>query len=335
MQRSALIVGITGGIGNELARALLAAGWRVRALHRAPLTAARSSEGLGAVEWVQGDALNAKQVVAAASGVSLVVHAANPAGYKNWKGLQLPMLESSLAAAEAAGALLVLPGTLYNFGPDAFPLVNEASPQRPETRKGKIRVEMEERLKAAADSGVRVLIVRAGDFFGPRAAGNSWFSAALVKPGRPVRSVTYPGARDVGHAWAYLPDLAQTIVRLVERSSELRPFEVFHVAGHWFERGVAMAEATCRAAGLPRARIRSFPWFAIYLLAPFFETFREMLEMRYLWKVPVQLDNRKLVAFLGSEPHTPIEVALRQTLAGLRCVDASGRAQASAHAAAS
>jgi hypothetical protein len=55
---------------------------------------------------------------------------------------------------------------------------------------------------------VKVLIVRAGDFFGPGASGNSWFAQGLVKPGRPFRSVTYPGKRDAGHARAYLPDLA-------------------------------------------------------------------------------------------------------------------------------
>jgi hypothetical protein len=42
-------------------------------------------------------------------------------------------------------------------------------------------------------------------------------------------------------------------------------------------------------------RFGSIPWFAIRILAPFVETFREMLEMRYLWKKPLKLDNRKLV----------------------------------------
>ena len=52
------------------------------------------------------------------------------------------------------------------------------------------------------------------------------------------------------------------------------------------------------------------------------ETFREMLEMRYLWREPLQLDNRKLVAFLGGEPHTPLDTALRETLSGLGCLAA-------------
>jgi hypothetical protein len=39
-----------------------------------------------------------------------------------------------------------------------------------------------------------------------------------------------------------------------------------------------------------------------------------MLEMRYLWQVPLQLDNEKLRAAIGAEPHTPIETALAATL---------------------
>jgi nucleoside-diphosphate-sugar epimerase len=319
MNRSALIIGATGGFGSETTRALLASGFRVRALTRDPERARRSFPELAGVEWVRGDALRTEDVVAAAAGVGVVVHAANPPGYRNWAGTVLPMLESSIAAAKAAGARIVLPGTVYNFGPGTPASVDESARQEPVTRKGKIRVAMERRLEAASRDGVRVLVVRAGDFFGPRASQNSWFSQAFVKPGRAVRSIVYPGRHDAGHSWAYLPDLARTIVRLLEREAELGAFEVFHFRGHSFERGVALAEATRAAAGVPQAPIRRFPWFAIYLLAPFVETFREMLEMRYLWLTTLLLDNGKLVRFLGEEPHTPLEQALRATLAGLGC----------------
>jgi nucleoside-diphosphate-sugar epimerase len=269
--------------------------------------------------------MNAAEVVAAAAGVSVIVHAANPPGYRNWKGLALPMLESTILAAKAAGARIVFPGTVYNFGPDALPLISEAAPQHPKTRKGAIRVAMEDRLKQIARSGVPVLILRAGDFFGTH-AGNSWFSQGLVKPGRPLHSVTYPGKPDVGHAWAYLPDVAETIARLLDREADLQPFEVFHFGGHWFDRGVTMAESTREAARAPQAPIRPFPWMVVYALGPFKETFREMLELRYLWTKALQLDNRKLVAFLGREPHTPLEIALRETLHGLGCMDGAAMA---------
>src|SRR4051794_15833161 len=107
MNRIALVIGATGGIGSETARTLVAGGWTVRALTRDVERATRQFAHLGAVEWVQGDAMHRADVVAAAAGASVVVHAANPPGYKNWKGLALPMLESSIAAAKAAGARVV------------------------------------------------------------------------------------------------------------------------------------------------------------------------------------------------------------------------------------
>jgi nucleoside-diphosphate-sugar epimerase len=318
MERTALVIGATGGVGGETAVALLARGWKVRALHRRPEEAARTSID-PRIEWVAGDAMVPASVLAAAGGVSVIVHGANPPGYRNWKGLVLPMLGSTIAAARAVGARVVLPGTVYNYGPEVLPRVRETAEQRPRTRKGAIRVEMERRLK---DSGVPALVVRAGDFFGPRAK-NNWFSQGIVTPGRPVRWLAYPAKAGVGHGWAYLPDLARTIALLLDREAELEPFAVFHFRGHWFDRGIAIAEAVRRVAPAPKAWIVPFPWLLIYLLAPFVETFREMIEVRWVWKQPLELVNDKLVAFLGEEPHTPLDVALGETLRGLGCLGAA------------
>jgi hypothetical protein len=40
------------------------------------------------------------------------------------------MIENTIAAAKTIGARILLPGTIYNFGPDAFPVLREDSPQR-------------------------------------------------------------------------------------------------------------------------------------------------------------------------------------------------------------
>ena len=318
-KRTVFVLGATGGIGGEVTLALLQGGWRVRSLHRQPGRAAQRAHQLADVQWVAGDAMRREDVVAAAEGADVIVHGVNPPGYHNWRGLVLPMLESSIAAAKASGARLVFPGTVYNFGPDAFPNLNERSPQNPMTRKGKIRVEMEERLETVSRDGVRALIVRAGDFFGPR-TGNSWFAQGLIKPGRPVRSILYPGRPDVGHAWAYLPDLAAAIAQLLNREAELADFDVFHFGGHWFEPGIEMAHAIQRVVGEPHPTIRRFPWVLAFAASPLVIVFREMLELRYLWQRPVRLDNAKLLAFLGAEPHTPIDAAVRATLVGLGCL---------------
>lgn len=311
--KTALVLGATGGIGGETARQLRAAGWRVRALAR------RAAEGEG-LEWVRGDAMNRSDVARAAAGCAVIVHAVNPPGYRRWAELVLPMLDNTIAAALAEQATIVLPGTVYNYGPDAFPLIAEDAPQNPRTRKGRIRVALEQRLQAAAGRGCRVLIVRAGDFFGPR-AGNSWFAQGLVKPGRPVARIALPG-RGVGHQWSYLPDVARTLVALLERRGELQPFENFHMAGHWDADGEQMAAAIRRAVlrrGGAKPSTAPFPWWLVTLASPFVATLRELREMRYLWRQPVRMSNARLIGILGAEPHTPLDEAVEATLDGLGC----------------
>jgi len=180
--------------------------------------------------------MNAAEVTTAAEAASVIVHAVNPPGYRNWGQLVIPMIESSIGAAPTHGARILLPGTIYNYGPDAFPTLRENSPQEPLTRKGRIRAALEQRLQ---DSGVRALIVRAGDLFGPD-AGNNWFSQGLVKPGQPITSIRYPGRPGVGHAWAYLPDLAETMAQLLDRESTVGAFERFHFEGQWDADGTRM-----------------------------------------------------------------------------------------------
>ncbi|WP_042338510.1 NAD-dependent epimerase/dehydratase family protein [Paraburkholderia ferrariae] len=319
--KQALVLGATGAIGGEVARQLHEAGWQVRALHR------RGSPAAGAaadgIEWQQGDAMDREAVMRAASGCQVIVHAVNPPGYRNWSQLVLPMIGNTIAAAQAAGATIVLPGTVYNYGPDAFPTLREDQPQQPRTRKGAIRVELERQLQAATAQGVRTIVVRAGDFFGPRLTANSWFSQGLVKAGQPVRTVQLPGRPGVGHQWAYVPDVARTMIELIERRETLPPFAAFHLGGHWDPDGTKMAEAICRIARLHGAkpRQRRFSWALVFAAAPFMTTLRELLEMRYLWRVPVRLDNARLVATLGREPHTPLDVAVGATLAGIGCLD--------------
>ncbi len=319
MTKTALIIGITGGIGNHAAHALIANGWHVRALHRHPDQARKDFPQGSAVDWIKGDAMNENDVVTAAQGVDIIFHGANPPAYKNWRGLALPMLKNAITAAKSASARLVFPGNVYNYGPDAWSVVTEDSPQNPKTRKGAVRAEMERMLRIASTHGCRVLILRAGDYFGANAP-SSWLPNVIVKPGKKIGSVTYPGKSGVGHAWAYLPDVGNTIARLVERESELATFEIFNFGGHYFDDGQDFVESIKRVANVPDAPTKAMPWFMLFLASPFVSLFREILEMRYLWSVDLKLDNSKLASFLGAEPHTPLDHALKNTLVSMRCI---------------
>ena len=89
--------------------------------------------------------------------------------------------------------------------------------------------------------------------------------------------------------------------------------------GHWDADGTRMAGAIERVVGR-KLRIWNMPWRALYLAAPLSPFFRELLEMRYLWSKPLRMPNEKLVAFLGEEPRTPLDAAVRRTLEDMRCL---------------
>lgn len=312
----ALVLGANGGIGGEMMRKLLTRGWAVTALDRR-----RSGVDADGVVRVLGDAMSPADVLAAARGVSVIVHAVNPPGYRNWGRLVLPMLDATIAAARAVGARVVLPGTVYNYGPDAAPAIAEEAPQHPKTRKGAIRVEMERRLEAAARDGVPVIVLRCGDYFGPR-SGNNWFSQGLIRPGTPVATITDPGMVGVAHQWAYLPDVAETMMRLIEASDRLAAFTRCHFEGHVDGDGTQMIAAIRRVVGNPGIRVKRFPWWLIRSLSPVVGLFGELAEMRYLWRHEYRLTNRRLLDLLDEEPHTPLDEAIRATLIGQGCLAA-------------
>lgn len=323
--KTALVLGATGGIGGAIARALDRHGWTVRALARDPAKAAADWKGSSMPYWIAGDALIRADVVGAAEGVDAIVHAVNPPGYRNWDRVVLPMMANTVAAAEAAGgARVVLPGTIYNFDPAQVAVIDADTPQTPRTRKGAIRVRLERLLEDAAPV-VPSLIVRAGDFFGPEVRA-SWFAQSLVKPGQPVRRLLNP-ATGAGHSWAYLPDLAEAIVRLMDAGDRLEAFERVQFEGYCDTSGAGMVEAVRRAIGRDVPE-RAFPWWLMRLLAPFGGFPREVVEIEPFWRHPLRLDNRRLVALIGEEPRTPFGTAIETTLAALDCLDHPAAASA-------
>lgn len=153
--RTALVLGATGGVGGAIAARLMRERWQVRALCR-NADAARSGwrHDCPAPQFVTGDAMDGASVVRAATlgdGVAAIVHAVNPPGYRNWSSLVLPMIDNTLAAARAAGgARIVLPATVYNYDPVQTPVIDENTPQNARTTKGRIRVALERKLAEAS-----------------------------------------------------------------------------------------------------------------------------------------------------------------------------------------
>ncbi len=317
--KTVVVLGARGRFGGAAVRAFAQAGWRVVAQTRgAPAAVPGAAAEGAAVQWVQAEAHDTAALLRAAPGAQVVVHALNPA-YTNaaWEREAPRLTTAALDLAQALGATLMLPGNIYNFGAHAPQQLREDTPFHPSTRKGRVRVAMEARLHA---STVRTVVIRAGDFFG--SGQGSWLDLVLAKELR-QGVLRYPGAAGVPTAWAYLPDLARCFVQVAQRRSDLAAHEVLHFAGYSLERADwerALGDFAHAQGWLsPQAglKLRSMPWAVMRIVAWFNPLVASLLEMRYLWQEPHRLDNRRLVALLGAEPHTPFDQAARAALQAL------------------
>lgn len=283
MTKTVLITGASGKIGTHAARAFEAAGWTIRRYDR-----------------TTGD------MTAAAQGCDVIVNGMNPPNYHDWANILPEITRQTIAAARASGASVILPGNVYVFG-DHPGTWSETTPHRPCANKGRIRAELEQ---AYRDSGVQVIILRAGDFIDPDRNADVMSLMVLNRIAR--GKITAPGPRDRMRAYAWLPDWARAAQMLAERRDSLARFEDVPFPGHAFTLEELRHELEA-LLGRP-LRFGAFPWWALRLTAPVWELARELGEMRYLWQVPHSLSGQRLATLLPEFEPTPLAEVLRGAL---------------------
>lgn len=171
---------------------------------------------------------------------------------------------------------------------------------------------MESRYRQAAREGVQVIILRAGDFIDDHGEG-LWFDFALTKSLARSRMV-YPGRTDIAHAWTWLPDMGRAVAILAARRAQLPAFSDLAMPGINVT-GQQMLAAMARVTG-KTLRMAGFSWTMIRLIAPFWVTGREVLEMRYLWNTPHELDGSDFLRLVPDFVVTPLDTVLAASLKG-------------------
>jgi len=320
-----LVLGANGRFGLAAAQAFAAAGWHVLAHVRRDGARGRP----GGAELVRAPLADVGDALAGRPVPDVVVHGINPI-YTRWDEEALPAARAAMDLAERFGARFMLPGNVYNYGEAMPERLDETTPQRPTTAKGRIRAEMESELERRAASGrLRATVITAGDFFG--AGSGSWFDAVVVKS-IAKGTIAYPGDPELAHAWAYLPDLARAFVA-VASLADLAPFERFTFAGHSV-RGVeflaALEGAAARLGLTPERGWRrgGMPWPLIRAAGVVVPLWRELARMSYLWRVPHALDGTQLARRCPALRSTPLGTAVAESLAALGVVASLAQATA-------
>ena len=309
-----LVLGATGSFGGAVAAELLSRGHTVRALVRDPAKMNARFASQANLEVVEGDVQDVEVLGRAAAGCGVIVHGVNY-NYDQW----FPHMETAtaniLAAARNSGAMIVFPGSIYSLGAaEDQPFAEEARPA-PTTKKGELRLWMEDQLKAYAAEGGRVLNIRAGDYFGPTVRNglvDPAFSAAATG-----KTMLVLGDMSIPHQWAYVPDLARATVDLLEKSTELAPYEVVHFAGQTARPQRAFFSELARQAASPD-KIRRAPWWLLDLMGLFSPLIREVVAMRYIWDTTVLIDGPRFRELLPDFQTTPLDRAIAETLDSYR-----------------
>lgn len=271
-----------GPAGAATARLLAAQGHSVRVVTR---SGGNPEPG---IEHLALDAADPERLTAAARGAAAIHHCAAPP-YHHWVRAWPPLVASACAAAETTGAVLVMLGNLYGYGPVGGPLT-EGLPLAATGPKGRVRAAGWERARTLHEQGrVRAVEVRASDFFGPGVTDGGHLAARVVPPllrGRPVSALGDP---DAPHSWTYLPDVAAAMAEVAgEERAWGRPW---HVPTQPARSVREMADRIAAEAATGPAVVRRIPPAVLGLAGLVSPLMRELKEIRYQFDRPFVVDS--------------------------------------------
>ncbi|MDR6224502.1 NAD-dependent epimerase/dehydratase family protein [Desmospora profundinema] len=289
-QQLATVFGGSGGMGQYVVRELIKEGYRVRVVARGKEKIRKRLHDVE-VDVRMGDAADSSFARRACEGSSLVFHSIG-FPYPEWEEKQIPVMQSLLKGASGEGRRFVLVHPVYAYGHPVTNLVSEEHPTRPKTKKGNIRLKMEQMLQEAHDRGdVEGVIARFPDFYGPHVC-NSYLdyilSTALTK-----NKVHWVGPLETKREYIYVPDGAKALIKLALSGQagggawniggrEYAGTEILKAIGKVLDKDLS-------GRSVPRWGLRLMGW--IFLL-----------------------DSAKYQKQFGSIPVTPLDEGIRETL---------------------
>ncbi|MET8293299.1 NAD-dependent epimerase/dehydratase family protein [Streptomyces sp. NPDC001272] len=293
-----------GPAGAATARLLAGQGHTVKVV----TTSGRTPEP--GIEHVALDAKDTGRLTEAVRGAAALYSCGAPP-YHRW-AQEWPALASSLCtAAEETGAVLVMLGNLYGYGPVDGPLTEDL-PLAATGTKGRVRAAVwEQALDLHQQGRIRAVEVRASDFFGPGVTDGGHLAARVMPPllrGRPVSTLGDP---DAPHSWTYLPDVARA---LAEAAGDERAWgRAWHVPT---EPALSVREMVARLAdeaGTGPVAVRGLPPLVLGLGGLFSPLLRELKEIRYQFDRPFTVDSSAYETAFATRP-TPLDQQVKATV---------------------
>ncbi|MER7754739.1 NAD-dependent epimerase/dehydratase family protein [Kitasatospora sp. NPDC097643] len=306
-----VIVGY-GPAGAATAQLLAEQGHTVRVVTRSGRPA--SGNAPASIEHLALDATDPARLAEAARGAVAIHNCAAPR-LQDWVTGWPPLAASLCAAAEQSGAVLVLLGNLYGYGPVEGPLTEDL-PLAATGPKGRVRAAVWEQARALHEAGrIRAVEVRPSDFFGPGVTDGGHLAARAIPALLKGKPVSVLGDPDAPHSWTYLPDVARA---MAEVAGEERAWgRAWHVPTAPALSARQMVDHLATEAGTAPVAVRRLSPALLNAAALFSPLLRELREVRYQFDRPFVVDASAYEAAFTLRA-TPLEEQIRSTVAWWR-----------------
>jgi nucleoside-diphosphate-sugar epimerase len=289
------ILGAGGAIGIPLAKELKAYTNKVRLVARNP------QQVNGDDELVKADLTLADDVDRAVNGSDIVyLMAGLKYDIKVWKRDWPVVMSNIINACLKHNASLVFLDNVYMYAPSEIPHMTEQSRIAPASKKGQVRTTLQEMIfHAIQDRGLKALIARSADFYGPAVKNSPLNITVLEKLQKNQKAFWQIDAGKV-HSFTYTPDAAKATAILGNTPNAYG--EVWHLPTS-SERltGKEFIEKVAKEMNVePRYYILS--GFMIGLVGLFVPLVKELKEMTYQYDREYVFDSSKFEKRFSFKP---------------------------------
>ncbi|MCB0376332.1 MAG: NAD-dependent epimerase/dehydratase family protein, partial [Sinomicrobium sp.] len=269
------ILGSGGAIGNELAKVLQDYTNRIRLVSRNPKPVNGDEELVTADLRVEEDAYRAVKG-------SKIVYLTVGLKYRTkvWRRDWPVIMRNVINACADHGAKIVFIDNIYMYHREFLNGMNERTPIKPPTRKGKIRHKIAKMLIGEMNVGtVEGLIARSADFYGPSIRKNSLLTRLVFDPLSKGKKALWLGSVKYSHSFTYVPDAAKAMARLGNTSEAYG--EIWHLpTAPDPPSGKGWIAMIAREMGV-QARYRNISVVMVWLMGLLIPVMRAMASMMY------------------------------------------------------
>ncbi|MGN6417471.1 MAG: NAD-dependent epimerase/dehydratase family protein [Pseudobacter sp.] len=290
-----VILGAGGDIGKLLAKELKQYTAEIRLVSRHPEKVNTEDE------LVSANLLSAEQVDRAVAGTAVAYLVVGlKYDLRIWKRDWPVIIDNVINACLKHKVKLVFFDNIYMYDKQAVRHMTEASPLNPPSRKGKVRLEVVQKIMhAITQKGLQALIARSADFYGP-GAKNGILNIMVLDPLIKGKKMNWQSDVSKIHSFTYTPDAARAVALLGNTDNAFN--QVWHLptsAQRWTGR-----EFIEKAASMKNSKASYFVLnsFLLSLAGLFNRTIHELVEMQYQNNQDYFFDSEKFCKAFGYTP---------------------------------